>query len=394
MTVVDPGVPTSPDVLHALAILRDVVALERGRDIQPSVPMRKMSADLRRTLERHALVPAVTPWAARLGFSEADATWLKGSAKATVAPLLRNAGSVSHVHEAFQAAGVQALNLKGVTLSLRTTGRLDGRISTDLDVLVAPESVAAAELALQGLGYTPCGARSHPFGGPHPRWAARTGHHVAYTHPSYTTVELHWEISQPGLLPWRFDHLWRRRQLIDIGAVPVPALGDVDELVYCGVHGSVHRYVRLAWLLDFVRLLRRFGHPGLDGAIATASSVGVLRSLAMSATMAAAIDSALPAVPLSSREGRIVKRLVDDAWGAAGVATSRPTRLMRVRDLGSQMRLRRGMRFKAVAAAATALPIDQLESSRFPGSLPFVTVPLRPLVPRRFRSRPLPPWSA
>lgn len=376
----------SADLNAVLALLRDVVGLERGDACSCLPDSRPLHEALLRHLERHGLLPAVTPWAADLRFPHHEARRLRSLRVAQSAASLRVAASTAHAHQVLEAGGIEAINLKGVTLSLRTTGRIDGRVSTDVDVLVARESLPAAHRALCEAGYTPFGARSHPLGGPHRRWSTISTHHVAYSHPRHVGIELHWAVSQPKLLDWSFPELWERRRVLDVGARSIPALGDRHELIHSAVHGSGHRFERLAWLLDFARLARPLDRDSWELAVSDARDLGVLRPLALATRMATEIDPSLHQLPLSSRQDQIVDQLVSRAWKAMRFPkASRPTRLQRVDTLRDLLLLRSDLVYKITASASSAAPLHQIETSRSPGALSFLTVPLRTMVPRRLR---------
>jgi hypothetical protein len=142
-------------------------------------------------------------------------------------------------------AAIPHVALKGPVLAARIYDRADMRPSTDLDVLVAPESLEATAIALAPLGYSlEGGARGRFFRDHH--------HHVHLIHPTLPLIELHQEayrgfgtaLPAAGLLARRVPH----------GATWV--LAPEDEWLYLAVHGASHRFERLSWLYDLELLCR------------------------------------------------------------------------------------------------------------------------------------------
>lgn len=68
-----------------------------------------------------------------------------------MACLQRAADTVRYV-TALQSADIQTLVLKGVALSMQTTGTLNSRDTRDIDLLVSPDDMPRAHEALIALG--------------------------------------------------------------------------------------------------------------------------------------------------------------------------------------------------------------------------------------------------
>jgi len=373
----EPGAPAWLSPLVAMA----KVGLATERDEKPSVDVPPGPIPRwREVVATHGLVPLLAPAASRLGIEQEEALWLAGASNAHALRSLTGASDTALVHRALSDAGVQALALKGSSLAVRTTGRLDGRVYSDIDVLVAADSLDAAGSALRTAGWAPVGPSSTPLEGRYPRWARITAHHLVYDHPERMTVELHWQPAHFGALMIPFEQLWRERIAVGLGGTTVWALGDVHELLQVSTHAAIHRFMRLGWVVDIARLVRGFRGGQWHEAVAAATAAGVLRPLAMGVAMAAAFEDHDAAVPLSPRDRRVVDRLVAGAWSAMserGSAIGGPKRWGR---LASRLALRADLRYKARALAEAAASLDLVESTDMPAGLAFVAAPFKRLL--------------
>jgi len=81
-------------------------------------------------------------------------------------------------------------------------------------------------------------------------------HHCVYLHPERRTcVELHWKIHQIDLKLTPFSQ-GKALSGVEIGGCVVPVLPNEEWLFYLMVHGSIHKWCRLRWLIDVERFLK------------------------------------------------------------------------------------------------------------------------------------------
>ena len=372
--------PVGPPWLGPLvAMARAALANERGGATIAEPPGAAIP-DWRELVVTHGLVPVLAPAASKLGLARPDAAWLEDAAGAHALRSLAGAADTATVHQALADARVAALALKGPSLAVRTTGRLDGRVYSDIDVLVAEGCLHAAGVSLRDAGWHPVGPASTPLEGRYRRWARVTAHHLTYEHPERMTVELHWQPTNAGSLPIPFERLWHDRTSVELGGTTVWALGDVHELLQVAMHAAIHRFMRLAWIVDVARLLRGLRGRRWDDAVTAAAAAGALRPVAMGVAMAAALDEHDKAVALSARERSVVDRLVAGAWSAmpkSGSATGATKRFGRV---ASRVQLRSDLRYKARILAEAAASLDVVESAGMPAGLAFASAPLKKLI--------------
>lgn len=179
------------------------------------------------------------------------------------------------LHDALRAVlgalaekGIRAASLKGPVLAARLYEDAAVRVSTDLDVLVDPESLDAAVDALRPLGY-------EPERGEVARFFREHHHHVHVFHPTLPVVELHFAAYRGfgAVLP-AATLLARARPCTVLGWEAARILCPEDEFVYLAVHAASHRFQLLIWLFDLKLLAIR--HPDLrwDEVASRAESLG------------------------------------------------------------------------------------------------------------------------
>jgi hypothetical protein len=160
--------------------------------------------------------------------------------------------NLRHVLAAIEEAGVQALAYKGEALSVRLYGDPDIRPSSDLDLLVRKADIATVVRALEPFGYCL-----------YPRQSGII-QEVHLVHRNQLGIDLHWGLADAAkAFPFRFDELWRERQVIDVGTARVPFPSDAWLLVILAFYtlrklpAAERRY-----LGDLIQLIRRA--PDLD----------------------------------------------------------------------------------------------------------------------------------
>ena len=157
------------------------------------------------------------------------------------------------VLEALARAGIAAAPLKGPLLAARLYDDAAVRPSTDLDVLVEPETLDAAIDALRPLGY-------EAERGEVARFFRDHHHHVHVLHPMLPVVELHFDAYRGFGTLMPSGPLLARTTPCDVpGWAAARILSPEDEFVYLAVHAASHRFQLLVWLFDLKLLAIR--HP-------------------------------------------------------------------------------------------------------------------------------------
>jgi hypothetical protein len=223
----------------------------------------------------------------------------------------RSLGQITEVgllHEAFAAAGIRVLFLKGVVLSAQLFGDGARRDARDIDVLAEPGKFGAAAELIERLGY-----RCHEYArSPRQRrHYARQIKDVEFRHArTGMRLELHHRLrDNPSLLPTDFDALWRERDEVRLGDNVIPTLPRAVLPLYLCVHAAGHGWERLQWLVDFAEAARSNG--GIEDLLAAAERAGLLAPI-LHALMLAHDWLALPVAGphlARARESAAVRRL-------------------------------------------------------------------------------------
>lgn len=226
---------------------------------------------------RHRLVPVVHGFMLARGVRPPEP--LTAALRAATIRTLRQTALLARVTAALEAAGVRALVLKGLPLSVRLYGRPDMRSAADIDLLVAAECRAPAHDVLMAVGCrpTPGSTVETPF---------RMEKDAGYVGPHGDPVELHWRLTRNRhLLSWSFDELWAEASTappVMLGPdLSVRALSPERQAVYVALHGAQHGWERARWLVDaalclrtpglFAQAMRRARQDGLEHVVAHAA---------------------------------------------------------------------------------------------------------------------------
>lgn len=182
---------------------------------------------------------------------------------------LVQAAALNHAHaraavrivRLLEEAGIAALVLKGAALA----GQLyaedpDLRCSSDVDILVAPEQLDAADEALRRAGF----ARSWPEVDPPAAARAmflRLANVYEYRGPVHEeTIELHCRATlNPHALPASFAELAAAAVEVETGHGTVRTLGGPLQMQYLCQHVLTQLPHRLKWFGDIARALRLSG---------------------------------------------------------------------------------------------------------------------------------------
>lgn len=217
-------------------------------------------AAVTRVAMRHGLAAVVAERLRETGACIPDGLQAQSARRARAT--LRQLDDSLALDDAFRAAGVPLLFLKGVTLAARLNrGRLGLRPSVDIDVAVAGRHVEHAWEILTSLGYRTI-SPDRPLSPPARRlfqWASKDSVHQRPGSPH--TVELHWRLSDDLADPSPPSQSVWRRQVVTPGR-SLAMLPDEALFVYLCTHGAVHCWARLKWLADVVALVEESDDRG------------------------------------------------------------------------------------------------------------------------------------
>jgi hypothetical protein len=160
----------------------------------------------------------------------------------------RTARATVEVCGALTQAGVRALVLKGPPMAAALYPAPELRPSLDVDLLVAPDDLDAAQRALESLGYQLLKDL--------PERAGEFSHHRLFNAPGKVAVELHHTASEWFQADFDARRMIARARTASLAGATMQVLGPVDELVYLGVHAASHRFENAKWLFDLKLLLQ------------------------------------------------------------------------------------------------------------------------------------------
>jgi hypothetical protein len=231
--------------------------------------------------------------------------------------LLRSV-TLAHEHgriaDAFLAAGIAFVFFKGVTLAVDLYGDPSWREYSDIDLLVMPQQLAAAERALETLGYF----NRH---GDHEFRNVFLGAQRQYTFSNVqcgAMVDLHWAFTARAFpFPLRPAEAWMGLKGVPVGPRRMPTMSYENQALLLAGHGTKETWRSLAWACDFAMLIERV--PSLDwaGLLRRARRNGSGVSLLLGCAMASGLlGTPVPtdlAGPLqrSSRVRRLAASLID-----------------------------------------------------------------------------------
>ncbi|HUR41124.1 MAG TPA: nucleotidyltransferase family protein [Verrucomicrobiae bacterium] len=196
------------------------------------------------------------------------------------ATALQLTAETARLGKVFDTANIEVIALKGPLLAKQYYGDLALRHVGDIDLLVARDSIDAADVLLQKSGYQ----RTKPLRALSPaRFAlyVATQHEFGYLDPTTgTAVELHWRYADAaGLQADTFRALWTRSTIATVGAVPVRTLAPIDTLMQLAVHGALDGWSRLKWLADLPRVAAHTNSSQIEQLRTRASTNGLARIL-------------------------------------------------------------------------------------------------------------------
>ncbi len=262
--------------------VRSALASEAGAHVTSLSAADIDAAEVVRAARVHRVAGLLTDQARAIGLPAAVADPLRETALRDATGGLMTARETVRAHAGVRAAGVPALVIKGVALSMQTTGSPTGRGAGDVDLLVRAADVSRAREALVGAGWgLKEGALLEP--GRLWRWVSYMRREALF--PGTTIdVDLHWRIGMHMRPLPATEELLTRAVSVTIGGVDVPTLSPSDALAAACMHAHLDRYARLRSLVDIVRLVRlpeAQVRPGSDAGLRrlVSDAVGMVNGL-------------------------------------------------------------------------------------------------------------------
>lgn len=164
---------------------------------------------------------------------------------------LRLASHLANTMQAFSAAEIPVVPLKGVALASLYYGSIAARHAGDADLLVAPADLQRADTVLRSSGHLPVSSRTHQVMPASFSEDLRFVHHLSYLGPNRIPVELHVRLHpNPELLRVDVEELISTGQLATVGRARLPVMADDLQFLFLATHGARHDWERLQWVCD------------------------------------------------------------------------------------------------------------------------------------------------
>jgi hypothetical protein len=243
-------------------------------------------ADFIRFAQGHGMLPiawvALQPLAASL--DREVAAELRVAYEANARRNLLLVGELRGVLRTLSERGIAAVPWKGLVLAQRAYGDVTLRQFFDLDLLVRRSQVAAARDVLGALGFSP---EKQMTDIEQETYVDHQGELELVRQADGLWIEIH-----SAIVPTYYgrgtssEELWQRVTTVELARAPVPALDVADEFEALCVHGSKHRWERLAWVLDVAMLARSVEHAEWSRLAAAAAAHGTLRMVRLGLLLA------------------------------------------------------------------------------------------------------------
>jgi hypothetical protein len=212
--------------------------------------------------------------------------------------------------DAFRAAGIPTLVLKGAALLASAYADLALRPMSDVDLLVPLERVADASRTLEALGWASA-SRVTPL-------MTRTVHALQFTQASRVPVDLHWHVFEECCRAGDDDDLWAASVPVSIAGASARILAPADQVIQACVHGE--KWVRIPgirWVADALVVIRG-GQVRWERLVEQAVKRGfVLRLRAQLAYLQSVFDARIPPEAMAGLAAAPVARLerFEQRWG-------------------------------------------------------------------------------
>ena len=163
---------------------------------------------------------------------------------------LRLSGETIRLLQAFAAAGIPALALKGISLAQLAYGSLSLKHGRDIDLLVPPQQALAGMGLIERLGYKLQDPASELNEAQRRAFIAHGREAELVARLGGPRVELHWRLTDNAALLRGIDAYSPARDVLLSGGETIRTLAEGDLFAYLCVHGAVHAWSRLKWLAD------------------------------------------------------------------------------------------------------------------------------------------------
>jgi len=204
---------------------------------------------------------------------------LRQQAAANAMTTLRLLSELKRVLVGLNAAGVHARVLKGLPLAQALFGDISLRSPGDLDLLIDPQHMVAADRAIKALGYT---GLFEPERFSPKQLAYYRAHWKDVTYINRregNELDLHWRCFRNPAMPGSSLCANSSAQMVTFGGLRLETLPTREGLLYLCVHGALDGWVYLKPLVDVAAQVRGMTEQELEELAELAQGHGVLPEL-------------------------------------------------------------------------------------------------------------------
>ncbi len=251
---------------------------------------------------------------------------LASAAEAIVRQNLRIAAESQRLKEAFAAAELPLLFVKGLSLAMLAYGNIMLKSGWDIDILVPPDAAAGAAMLLRQSGYVPTvpkgASDEHAIAAWHSGWKES----VWWNARRGTHIELHTGlVDHPMLLP-QIGISSPRQEVPITGGISLLTLATDELFAYLCVHGASSAWFRLKWVADLAALLDGREAAEIDRLYRRSQALGAGRAadvglLLCHRLFGTGVSDRLVQELLADRVGRLLIKAVERSLSGRGVAT-------------------------------------------------------------------------
>lgn len=204
-------------------------------------------------LASQRLLPLAYQNLTRLGIVDPELARYKGVARHVWSGNRIRVRNVEQLLQAFAAAQIPVMVLKGIALLALYYRNWGSRATTDIDILVPPPLAAAAGRVLVEHGWT-CTPQVRFLGSASYR---TTCYGMPFWNDAGIELDLHWHVIRERCEEDADEGFWRHAQPVRINASEARTLGDTDQLFHAIVHGTQGNLVSpIRWIADAAMILR------------------------------------------------------------------------------------------------------------------------------------------
>ncbi len=168
--------------------------------------------------------------------------------RAHAARNLYAAGEVGRIADCFERRGIGFATFKGVALSATLYGDISRREFNDIDIIVRPSDLDAAQSALESCGYRAAQGNGREW---RKAFLGYQRQYVFVRTDSTLAVDLHWDFFPHDFaFPLETSDIWRRLDHVSIAGRMVPTLDPETLAIYLIGHGAKEGWKSLGWVCD------------------------------------------------------------------------------------------------------------------------------------------------